>query len=48
MSSIANIEIVIAIPIFAENCDRDPNPDRHFKKIGDPDLDRSFAIADLF
>ena len=38
MSPIANIEIAIAIPIFTKNCDRDR----------DPDLDRSFAIADLF
>ena len=37
MSPIANIDIAIAIPIF-----------RHFKMTGDPDLDRSFAIADLF
>ena len=46
MSPIANIKI--AIPIFTKNCDRDPDPDRHFKMTGDPDLDRSFAIADIF
>ena len=46
MSPIANIEI--AIPIFTKNCDRDPDPDRHFNNDRDPDFDHSFKIADLF
>ena len=47
MSLIANIEIAIAIPIFTKKI-AIAIPVAILKKIGDPDLDRSFAIADLF
>ena len=47
--------IVLALPSVSnskhepdrQNWDRDPDPDLHQKMIGDPDLDRSFTIADL-
>ena len=30
-----------------QNWDRDRDPDRHFKKDRDPDLDRGLTVADL-
>ena len=48
MTPITKIEIVIPIPIFIRNWDRNRDPDHNLKKYQRSDRDRSSAIADLF